>query len=340
MKDNHKKYIERTFYLANKGLGNVSPNPMVGCVIVKAGKIIGESYHKEYGKEHAEINAINTVEDKLQLKGSSFYINLEPCSHHGKTPPCSDEIIKHKPKEVIISNLDQNPIVNGRGIKKLKNNGISVKENILKEKGLIINKRFFKNQITGLPYIILKWAETEDGFIARKDGSSKWISNELSRMLVHKWRSEEAGILVGVNTANIDDPSLNVRSWKGRDPVRIVLDPNQKLKSKTKLLKDKGAVLIYNKEKNKKTNNKSYIQNKSFELKHILRDILEKGIGSLIVEGGAKTLNNFIKEGLWDEARVFVSNKTFKEGIKAPKFDTDQYEKIGDNKLYTIFNHA
>ena len=281
MKDNHKKYIERTFYLANKGLGNVSPNPMVGCVIVKAGKIIGESYHKEYGKEHAEINAINSVVDKSQLKGSSFYINLEPCSHHGKTPPCSDEIIKHKPKEVIISNLDQNPIVNGRGIKKLKNNGISVKENILKEKGLIINKRFFKNQITGLPYIILKWAETEDGFIARKDGSSKWISNELSRMLVHKWRSEEAGILVGVNTANIDNPSLNVRSWKGRDPVRIVLDPNQKLKPKTKLLKDKGAVLIYNKEKNKKTNNKSYIQNKSFELKHILRDILEKGIGSL-----------------------------------------------------------
>ena len=159
----------------------------------------------------------------------------------------------------------------------------------------------------------MKWAETEDGFIARKDGSSKWISNELSRMLVHKWRSEEAGILVGVNTANIDNPSLNVRSWKGRDPVRIVLDPNQKLKSKTKLLKDKGTVLIYNKEKNKKTNNKNFIQNKSFELKHILRDILEKGIGSVIVEGGAKTLNNFIKEGLWDEARVFVSNKTFKE---------------------------
>ena len=191
-----------------------------------------------------------------------------------------------------------------------------------------------------MPYIILKWAETEDGFIARKDGSSKWISNELSRMLVHKWRSEEAGILVGVNTANIDNPSLNVRSWKGRDPVRIVLDPNQKLKSKTKLLKDKGAVLIYNKEKNKKTNNKNFIQNKSFELRHILRDILEKGIGSLIVEGGAKTLNNFIKEGLWDEARVFVSNKKFKEGIKAPKFDIHQYEKIRDNKLYTIFNHA
>ena len=340
MKDNHKKYIERTFYLANKGLGNVSPNPMVGCVIVKSGKIIGESYHKQYGKEHAEINAINTVVDKSQLKGSSFYINLEPCSHHGKTPPCSDEIIKHKPKEVIISNLDQNPIVNGRGIKKLKNSGISVKKNILKEKGFNINKRFFKNQITGLPYIILKWAETKDGFIARKDGSSKWISNELSRMLVHKWRSEEAGILVGVNTANIDNPSLNVRSWKGSDPVRIVLDPNQKLKSKTKLLKDKRAVLVYNKENNKHTNNKNFIQYKSFELKHILRDILKKGIGSVIVEGGAKTLNNFIKEGLWDEARVFVSNKKFKEGIKAPKLDIHQYDKIRDNKLYTIFNHA
>ena len=334
------KFMNKCITLAKQGLGNTYPNPLVGCVVVHNKQVIGSGWHQKSGGPHAEVHAIRSVSDHSLLSDSTLYVNLEPCSHHGKTPPCSDEIIKHKPKEVIISNLDQNPIVNGRGIKKLKNNGISVKENILKEKGLIINKRFFKNQITGLPYIILKWAETEDGFIARKDGSSKWISNELSRMLVHKWRSEEAGILVGVNTANIDNPSLNVRSWKGRDPVRIVLDPNQKLKPKTKLLKDKGGVLIYNKEKNKKTNNKNFIQNKSFELQHILRDILEKGIGSLIVEGGAKTLNNFIKEGLWDEARVFVSNKTFKEGIKAPKFDTDQYEKIGDNKLYTIFNHA
>ena len=340
MKDNHKKYIERTFYLANKGLGNVSPNPMVGCVIVKSGKIIGEGYHKRYGGKHAEINAINNVKDKSELKGSSFYINLEPCSHHGKTPPCSDEIIKLKPKEVIISNQDQNPIVNGRGIKKLRNNGISVIENIKKKKGLDVNKRFFKNQLTGLPYIILKWAETEDGFLAKEDGSSKWISNELSRMLVHKWRAEEPGILIGVNTANIDNPSLNVRSWKGNNPIRIVLDPNQKLNNNTNLLSDKGTLMVYNKKAEKKLNNKIFIKNKSFKLEDILKDILKKGIGSIIVEGGAKTLNSFIKEGMWDEARIFNSNKKFKRGIKAPKLNVNKYQKIRDNKLYTIYNDA
>jgi diaminohydroxyphosphoribosylaminopyrimidine deaminase/5-amino-6-(5-phosphoribosylamino)uracil reductase len=340
MKDNHKKYIERTFYLANKGLGNVSPNPMVGCVIVKSGKIIGEGYHEKYGKEHAEINAINNVTDKSLLEGSSFYINLEPCSHHGKTPPCSDEIMRYKPKEVIISNQDQNPIVNGKGINKLKKGGISVIENIEKEKGLIVNKRFFKNQLTNLPYIILKWAETKDGFIAKEDGSSKWISNELSRMLVHKWRSEEPGILIGVNTANTDNPSLNVRSWTGNDPTRIVLDPNFKINEKIKLFEDEGALFVYNKEFDKKLKNKHLIQNKSFILKDILRDILEKGIGSIIVEGGAKTINSFIEEGLWDEARVFVSDKKFEKGIKAPKIDLKKYQKIRDNKLYTIYNHA
>ena len=340
MKDNHKKYIERTFYLANKGLGNVSPNPMVGCVIVKSGKIIGEGYHEKYGKEHAEINAINNVTDKSLLEGSSFYINLEPCSHHGKTPPCSDEIMRYKPKEVIISNQDQNPIVNGKGINKLKKGGISVIENIEKEKGLIVNKRFFKNQLTNLPYIILKWAETKDGFIAKEDGSSKWISNELSRMLVHKWRSEEPGILIGVNTANTDNPSLNVRSWTGNDPTRIVLDPNFKINKKIKLFEDEGALLVYNKEFDKKLKNKHLIQNKSFILKDILRDILEKGIGSIIVEGGAKTINSFIEEGLWDEARVFISDKKFEKGIKAPKIDLNKYQKIRDNKLYTIYNHA
>lgn len=340
MKDNHKKYIERTFYLANKGLGNVSPNPLVGCVIVKSGKILGEGYHKKYGKEHAEINAINNVKDKSQLEGSSFYINLEPCSHHGKTPPCSDEIIKHNPKEVIISNKDLNPIVNGSSIKKLKNSGICVVENIKKKKGLDINKRFFKNQLKSLPYIILKWAETEDGFVAKEDGSSKWISNELSRTLVHKWRSEESGILIGVNTANIDNPSLNVRLWSGKDPIRIVLDPNRKLNKNTNLLNDNGALLVYNKEIEKKIKNKKFIKSSSFKLKEILKDILKKGIGSVIIEGGTKTINGFIKEGLWDEARVFISNKKFKKGVKAPKFDLKKYQNIKNDKLYTIYKNA
>ena len=340
MKDNHKKYIERTFFLAKKGLGNVSPNPMVGCVIVKKGKIIGEGYHKKYGKEHAEINAINSVKDKKEIEGSSIYINLEPCSHHGKTPPCSDEIIKYNPKEVIISNKDPNPIINGRGIMRLQKNNINVIENLNKEEGYNLNKRFFKNQESGLPYIILKWAQTEDGFIAKEDGSSKWISNDISRMLVHKWRSEEPGILIGVDTANKDNPKLNVRSWNGNSPIRIILDPNMRLNNQTRILNDPGSVLIYNKKNNKKVREKHFIQNKSFELKDILKDILKKGVGSILVEGGAKTLNYFINENLWDEARIFVSNKRFKTGIKAPELDLNKYQKIRNNKLYNIFNNA
>jgi len=340
MKDNHKKYIERTFYLAKKGLGNVSPNPMVGCVIVKKGKIIGEGYHKKYGNEHAEINAINSVEDKKEIEGSSIYINLEPCSHHGKTPPCSDEIIKYRPKEVIISNTDPNPIVNGRGINRLKENGISVIEKLEKEKGYNLNKRFFKNQESGLPYIILKWAQTKDGYLAKEDGSSKWISNDISRMMVHKWRSEEPGILIGVNTANKDNPKLNVRSWEGNNPMRIIIDPNMRLNNQINIITDAGSVLIYNKEKNEQIRNKHFIQNKSFNLKDILKDILKKGIGSVIVEGGAITLNHFIKENLWDEARVFVSNKKFEKGIKAPKLDLNKYQEIRNNKLFYVFNYA
>ena len=203
MKDNHKKYIQRTFYLAKKGKGRVAPNPLVGCVIVKNNIIIGEGYHKKYGENHAEINAINNVVNKNDIKGSTVYINLEPCNHYGKTPPCSDELIKLQPKEVIVSNKDPNPLTNGKSLQKLKENNILVKSNILEKEGYELNKRFFKNQYKKLPYVILKWAQTEDGFLAKEDGSSKWISSDVSRTLVHKWRSEEAGILIGVNTRNI-----------------------------------------------------------------------------------------------------------------------------------------
>ena len=192
MKDNHKKYIQRTFYLAKKGKGRVAPNPLVGCVIVKNNIIIGEGYHKKFGENHAEINAINNVVNKNDIKGSTVYINLEPCNHYGKTPPCSDELVKLQPKEVIVSNKDPNPLTNGKSLQKLKENNIQVKSNILEKEGYELNKRFFKNQYKKLPYVILKWAQTEDGFLAKEDGSSKWISSDISRTLVHKWRSEEA----------------------------------------------------------------------------------------------------------------------------------------------------
>ena len=340
MKDNHKKYIQRTFYLAKKGIGKVAPNPLVGCVIVKNNKIIGEGYHKEYGDKHAEINAINNVSNKKEIEGSSVYINLEPCNHFGKTPPCSDALVKLKPKEVIISNKDPNPLTNGKSIKKLIDNNINVRSNILKEEGEELNKRFFKNQIKKLPFIILKWAQTSDGFIAKSDGSSKWISNDISRTLVHKWRSEELGILVGAKTVNNDNPKLNVRSWDGKDPIRVIIDPNNRSSNKNDILSDTLPTLIYNKKRESKVQNKQFVRLLEFNLINILKDILSRGISSIIVEGGSFTLQSFIENNLWDEARVFVSDGKFKNGIKAPKIKLSNPQKIGSDQLYLLKNYA
>ena len=340
MKDNHKKYIQRTFYLAKKGIGKVAPNPLVGCVIVKNNKIIGEGYHKEYGDKHAEINAINNVSNKKEIEGSSVYINLEPCNHFGKTPPCSDALVKLKPKEVIISNKDPNPLTNGKSIKKLIDNNINVRSNILKEEGKELNKRFFKNQIKKLPFIILKWAQTSDGFIAKSDGSSKWISNDISRTLVHKWRSEELGILVGAKTVNSDNPKLNVRSWDGKDPIRVIIDPNNRSSNKNDILSDTLPTLIYNKKRESKVQNKQFVRLLEFNLINILKDILSRGISSIIVEGGSFTLQSFIENNLWDEARVFVSDGKFKNGIKAPKIKLSNPQKIGSDQLYLMKNYA
>lgn len=340
MKDNHKKYIQRTFYLAKKGIGKVAPNPLVGCVIVKNNNIIGEGYHKEYGDKHAEINAINSVSNKKEIEGSSVYINLEPCNHFGKTPPCSDALVKLKPKEVIISNKDPNPLTNGKSIKKLIDNNINVRSNILKEEGEELNKRFFKNQIKKLPFIILKWAQTSDGFIAKSDGSSKWISNDISRTLVHKWRSEELGILVGAKTVNSDNPKLNVRSWDGKDPIRVIIDPNNRCSNKSDILSDTLPTLIYNKKRESKVQNKQFVRMLEFDLINILKDILSKGISSIMVEGGSFTLQSFIENNLWDEARVFVSGGKFKNGIKAPKIKLSSPQKIGSDQLYLMKNYA
>ena len=336
----HKKYIQRTFYLAKKGLGKVFPNPLVGCVIVKNNKIIGEGYHKKYGGNHAEVNAINSVKDKKQINDSSVYINLEPCSHYGKTPPCVDRLIMHKPKEVIISNIDLNPKVNGGGIKKLVAKNIKVIEGVEENVGKIINKRFFVNQNNKMPYIILKWAQTQDGFIAKQNGESKWISNLLSRKLVHKWRSEEKGILVGVNTANIDNPKLNVRYWKGKNPVRIILDPHNKLIKNQKVLNDTISTLIYNIKHNKKTNNKYFVKTNPFKLDTIFSDLYKRGITSVLVEGGLSTIHHILSNNLWNEARVFVSEKKFTRGIKAPKLkiNKNKFITIKDDKLYIIRN--
>ena len=335
----HKKYIERTFYLAKKGLGGVRQNPLVGCVIVKEDKIIGEGYHKKYGEKHAEINAIDSVKDKEDIKDSSVYINLEPCSHYGKTPPCVTELIKHKPKEVIISNRDPNIKVNGNGINALKANGIKVIEEINRREGEDLNKRFFTNQNKKRPYVILKWAQTEDGYIAREDGSSKWISNPMSRKLVHKWRSEEIGICVGIETAIKDNPKLNVRKWYGEDPIRVIINPKNKPLNNKKVIDDKLSTFIMNEDEEKIISQKKFFRLDSFSFKTILEKLYDEGISTLIVEGGSKTIKYILKDQLWDEARVFIGKVNFNKGTKAPDLEIgNKHMNINGDKLHIILN--
>lgn len=330
-------YMERALSLAQLGRGSVSPNPMVGSVVVHNERIIGEGWHKAYGGPHAEVNAIASVEDKSLLPESTLYVNLEPCNHFGKTPPCADLLIKSKLKKVVVANLDTNPLVAGEGIRKMRSAGIEVVTGILDKAGRELNKRFFTFMEKGRPYVILKWAETADGFIAREDYSSKWISNKLSRQLVHKWRAEEDAVLVGARTAAHDNPVLNVRDWTGRNPVRIVIDRFLRLDQKLNLFDGSQPTMCYNVLKHEEHPNLTLarIEEENF-LRALLEDLYRKKTQSLLVEGGAFTLNQFIENDLWDEILVFKSQTTFTKGISAPKFKgtLTGEESIDTDKLF------
>jgi diaminohydroxyphosphoribosylaminopyrimidine deaminase / 5-amino-6-(5-phosphoribosylamino)uracil reductase len=313
-------FMQRALDLAALGRGHVSPNPLVGCVIVQNGMIIGEGWHKKYGEAHAEVNAVRDVADKTLLKQSTIYVNLEPCSHFGKTPPCADMLIREKVKKVVIANLDTNPLVAGAGMKKLQAAGIEVVTGILDAGGAELNRRFFTFMERQRPYIILKWAETADGFIARENFDSKWISNALSRQWVHKWRTEEDAVLVGMRTAQHDNPRLNVRSWTGRDPVRIVIDRFLKLDQSLNIFDGSQRTICYNTVKDEARPSLLFVKLPEQDfLSTLVRDLYRQKIQSVIVEGGAQTLQRFIDEGLWDEARVFVAPATFQKGISAPR---------------------
>ena len=319
-KDLH--YMQRALDLAQKGSGKVSPNPMVGCVIVCDDEIIGEGYHEQYGGLHAEPNAVNSVVDKAKIKQSTVYVTLEPCAHFGKTPPCADLLLSHSPKRVVICNDDPNPLVAGKGIEALRNAGIEVESGVLNEKGRSLNKRFFTFQEKKRPYVILKWAQTKDGFIARNNFDSKWISGEASRRLVHQWRSEESAIMVGTNTALHDNPQLNVRMVEGNNPVRVVLDKGLRLPINLHLFDNTQKTIVYNSSKNEEKDALSYIQLdfSTTVIEQVLTDLHKRGISSIIIEGGTTLLNAFLEEGLWDEAKVFKSTVVaFEEGILAPK---------------------
>ena len=337
----HEKYMRRCFDLALLGRGNVSPNPKVGAVIVYNDQIIGEGYHKKYGQSHAEVNAIASVEDKNLLKESTIYVNLEPCCHWGKTPPCANLIIESKIKRCVISNKDINPKVYGGGIKLLQDNGIEVISGVLEEEGLFLNRRFFTNQKENRPYVILKYAQTLDGFIAPEEKGG-WISNEAMKVWVHKQRTEEDAIMVGYNTVLLDNPQLNVRHYSGRNPKRVVYDKYLTLSKEKNVFDNSQETFILNYVKEGREENNVFLklnENKPF-VEQVLERLYEQKICSIVVEGGEKTLNKFLEANLWDEANVIVGEKNFGKGVKAPVISQGlvSMENIGGDILKIYHN--
>ena len=321
----HEFYMKRCIELAKNGLGTTYPNPMVGSVIVHNGKIIGEGWHKKAGEPHAEVHAVNSVKDRSLLKEATIYVSLEPCSHFGKTPPCCDLIIANKIPNVVIGTIDPFAKVAGNGIKKLVESGKNVTIGVLEDECNELNKRFFTFHQKKRPYIILKWAETADGFIApisREEKSPVWITNSYSRQLVHKWRTEEQAILVGTNTVLEDNPKLDARDFKGNNPIRIVWDKSNKITEEFHIKNGIIPTFFLTESKNLTEKQNIYYKNTIFDTliaKKTLDILYEENIQSVIVEGGSQTLQTFIDANLWDEARVFVSENSFNEGVISPK---------------------
>lgn len=313
-------WMERALLLAKRGSGSVSPNPMVGAVIVANGTCIGEGYHEKAGGPHAEINAIHSVKDTSLLSQSVLYVTLEPCNHHGKTPPCTKAIIEAGIPRVVFGCVDCNPRVAGSGLAYLESKRIAVSGPLLEEECISLNRRFFTVQRKNRPYVILKWAQTKDGFIARKNYDSKWITGIESRTFVHSFRAEEDCIMVGTVTAEKDDPELTVRHCTGKNPVRIVLDRTLRLDSSLKLLNGQVKTIVINEQQERNGKNIEYwrIDFSDDLLPDLLTRLSENGFLSIFVEGGTTLQQSFIDQNLWDEARIFTGSAEFGEGIKAP----------------------
>ena len=345
--NNHEYFIARCIELAKNGFGTTYPNPMVGSVIVYDGEIIGEGWHRKAGDPHAEVNAIRSVKDPSVLDKSTIYVSLEPCSHFGKTPPCCDLIIENKIPNVVIGTVDSNIKVAGNGIKRLKEAGANVIVGILEKECHELNQRFFTFHEKKRPYIILKWAQTQDGFIApleKKEQKPVWITNSYSRQLVHKWRAEEQAILVGTQTVIDDNPQLNARDWNGNNPIRIVIDQNNRIPKTAHVFDNQDKTIVFSKNKAMLASENIIYESIDFQ-QNIAQQILERlyqhQIQSIIIEGGAQTLQTFIDANLWDEARVFIGNSQFGKGLKAPILNTapSKKEKIGTDELLIIRNY-
>ncbi len=346
---NDEFYMQRCLDLASNGLGHTYPNPLVGCVIVLNNKIIGEGWHHKAGEPHAEVNAINSVEDPSKLSEATLYVNLEPCSHYGKTPPCCDLIIAKGIKKVVIGTVDPNPKVAGKSIMKLMHHCKELTVGCLEDECDELNKRFFMGQRQQRPYVILKWAESADGFLAPKKqpkGQPVWITNAYSKQLIHKWRSEEQAILVGKNTAIKDNPALTTRLWDGPNPTRILIDRELSCFSSPQplhLLDQKDKTIIYC-ERTEQSQPNLIFEELDFDADiapQILDNLYSKhNIQSVIVEGGAFTLSSFINSDLWDEARVFVGDIYFKDGIKAPQLTVSPSAKLAlENDILKVYHY-
>jgi diaminohydroxyphosphoribosylaminopyrimidine deaminase/5-amino-6-(5-phosphoribosylamino)uracil reductase len=339
--EDHIKYMHRCLQLAALGIRKTAPNPMVGAVIVYDNRIIGEGYHTRHGAPHAEIEAFNAVKEKSLIPASTLYVSLEPCNHYGKTPPCTEAIIQNGIRKVVISHQDPFAEVNGEGINKLRSAGIEVQIGILDTEARFLNRRFITFHTRKRPYIILKWAMSADGFMGMQ-GKNIRISNEESRLLTHKWRSEEQAILVGAGTVATDDPELNTRLWPGENPLRVILDTRGELKSDAKIFNGQQQTLVLT-----SSSKKTYPSATTIELPGLknriteaIEELYNRNIQSLLVEGGRITLNQFIENGLWDEIRIFQSDENLQTGILAPELNIlpNSIQAVGNNSLITIFN--
>lgn len=353
--ETHNQWMERALQLAEYGRGTVSPNPMVGCVIVHEGRIIGEGWHRAYGGPHAEVRAIEDADAKGNshlLPQATAYVTLEPCSHTGKTPPCADLLVSRGLKKVVICNDDPNPLVSGRGIGRMREAGIEVERHVLESRGLELNKRFFTAMTLQRPYVILKWAETADGFLGHEAGSPVQISGALSGVRVHRWRTEEDAIMVGYKTALMDNPRLNVRHWTGTDPVRVVTDRHLQLPAHLHLLDNSQSTIVVNYERGTETPtdperyalpSTAYLKIDSGrdEIAQLLKGLYRRKIHSVLVEGGAAVINAFLESGLWDEIRRCQGKLTIGNGVTAPSprglFKGS--EQVGDD-LWTFYNRV
>ena len=339
------QFMKRALELAARGAGHVAPNPMVGCVIVHEGRIIGEGYHQRYGGPHAEVNAIASVEDPARLQESTLYVTLEPCAHFGKTPPCSNLIIEKRIPRVVIGNLDPFPAVNGRGIEQLRNAGIHVETDVLVNECRFMNRRFFTFHEKQRPYVILKWAQSSDGFIdiERTTGEkgSFMISHPDTQVAVHRWRSEEAAILIGKNTLYNDNPSLTVRRVEGTNPLRLLLSSEPIDLSNFHLSKEEAPTWVLNNYSEKTEGAIRYLAcGNVHDLKAMMRRLFDEKVLSILVEGGAQVLHSFIECGLWDEARIITGDTQLGQGLRAPKLQVmqDHSESSATDGIGYYFN--